>query len=166
MNESDAAVVLSLCATFDRRTVGRADATAWARVLEDVSVEDACAAVDDWYSTRRDWIMPADVIAGAKRIRDRRIGAQRRAALDAEIAAENPGEIANRERPLLALMSGSPVKPVPRPDWSQRHGKAPVTSKPPFTEEELAAARRLLDESKPEASRQTPPTEDGETVDV
>lgn len=130
MIESDAAVVLALCATFDRRTIGRADATAWGRLLGDLSVQDCCEAVDAWYTERRDWIMPSDVITAAKRIRDRRIGRARLAELDAQIAAENAGDFdpkpieAGDPAPSVALamreaVANRPRKPPagkPRPD--------------------------------------------------
>ena len=38
-------------------------ATAWARVLADVSLEDALAALEQHYRQSRDAIMPADVLA-------------------------------------------------------------------------------------------------------
>jgi hypothetical protein len=118
MTPSDAAIVLALCATYDRRTIGRADATAWGRILGDAEVRDALQAVDDWYAQSRDWIMPADVIAGAKRLRDARLAAERRAALDAQIKTENNiGELHNR--PVAALTAGQPI-PIDDPVRAER----------------------------------------------
>lgn len=150
MNPSDAAVVLALCATYDRRTIGRVDATSWGRVLGDTELPDALQAVDDWYATSRDWIMPADVIAGAKRIRDRRIGQQKQAERLAQIEAENAGQLTGRDRPLRALMAGNAIQSTPRPSWNDRRALPPRPAKPPLTDEELAAARAALDAARQE----------------
>ncbi|MFK0297225.1 hypothetical protein ACIQU6_43090, partial [Streptomyces sp. NPDC090442] len=40
MTPADAAELLSLCAAFDRRTIGEADAHAWARALHDVPLDE------------------------------------------------------------------------------------------------------------------------------
>lgn len=142
MKDSDAAVVLALCATFDQRTIGRMDAAAWGRVLGDIDVQDALAAVDTWYASHRERIMPADVLAGAGLIRRRREGQQRIAEQERQIAAENPDDGSIDGRPLRALLAGTPLKPMPRVErWPT---PAPVVAKPPFTVEELAAAKAAL----------------------
>lgn len=149
MKDSDAAVVLALCATYDQRTIGRTDAAAWGRVLGDTALEDALQAVDAWYAEHRDRIMPADVNLGARKIAGQRIGRQRLAALEAEIAAENPpAELTERERPLSALMAGTPIKSAPRRSWQERRAIARGPSKPPFTDEELRAARKALEDAR------------------
>ena len=61
MQPADAAILLAKCAAFDNRTVGRADAEAWAEALDDVRLPDALAAVTVWYRDNRERIMPADV---------------------------------------------------------------------------------------------------------
>lgn len=85
MTPAEAAVALSLCAAYDRRTIGEADARAWAEALPDIRLEDARAAIVRHYRERRDWIMPADVL-GLVRIvrRDRIIEAECRGALRVE----------------------------------------------------------------------------------
>lgn len=74
MTRDEAVIVLATCASYDRRTVGEADVTAWHDALDDIDGKDARQAVKDWYRDKRDWIMPADVRAGVKRIRADRIG--------------------------------------------------------------------------------------------
>jgi hypothetical protein len=69
MNRSDAATLLAVAASFDRRTVGKADAAAWAVILADVSFEEAQAAVVAHYAERSEWLMPSHIIA---LIKDRR----------------------------------------------------------------------------------------------
>lgn len=75
MTPAQTAELLGMCAAFDRRTVGRADVTAWHLVLQDVDYTDAQQAVADHYRDNHDWIMPSDVRAGVRRIRDARIEA-------------------------------------------------------------------------------------------
>ena len=153
MTKAETAELLALITAFDRRTTGQADVEAWHLVLGDLDPQDCAEAVRDYFATSREWLMPADIRTRAVNAARRRAALARQAELDAQMRQENPpAEITDRKRPLLALMSGSPVKSAPRPDWNTRHGKVPLTQKPAFTAEELEAARRLLDESKPEAS--------------
>lgn len=73
MTPAQIAELLGMCAAFDRRTVGRADVTAWHLVLGDLDNHDAQQAVADHYRETREWIMPADVRRGVKTIREARI---------------------------------------------------------------------------------------------
>lgn len=76
MTPAEAATVLAVAAAFDNRTVGDADAQAWAAVLSDISPDEAVAAVARHYRDSRDWLMPVDVrrIALAQR-RETRLSA-------------------------------------------------------------------------------------------
>lgn len=82
MNASEAATLLSLCSAYDRRTIGEADAFAWADALDDIRFNDAKDAVKAHYRESREWLMPCDVRAGVKKIREARI-----------IAAESAGQL-------------------------------------------------------------------------
>lgn len=75
MTPAETAELLGMCAAFDRRTVGRADVTAWHLVLHDVDFSDAQQAVAAHYRDHREWIMPSDVRTGVRRIRNARIEA-------------------------------------------------------------------------------------------
>ncbi|HZF90417.1 zinc finger domain-containing protein [Streptomyces sp.] len=76
MTPADAAELLTLCAAFDRRTIGEADARAWAYALRDVPLDDdARDAVADHYGRTEEWITPAHVRKVRARIRADRIGA-------------------------------------------------------------------------------------------
>ncbi|KDN86722.1 zinc finger domain-containing protein [Kitasatospora cheerisanensis] len=130
MNRSETALLLALCASYDRRTVGEADVRAWQLVLADVDHQQAEAAVVAHYGDTRDWIMPADI--------KRRVAAHRAdAARDiqgpgqaAEVPDADPDNIpaylaalrtqrtrgaeggALKQRPVLALLAGV-GQPVP-----------------------------------------------------
>lgn len=91
------------------------------------------------------FIAIGDLTAECDRIVRRREGAARQAALQAQIEAENAGELTGRERPLRALMAGSEIKSAPRPSWNDRRALPPRPTKPPLTDEELAAARAELE---------------------
>lgn len=73
MNKSQTAKLLGLAAAFDRRTVGEADVEAWHAVLDNTAYDDAAEVVKAHYRTRRDWIMPVDVLAGVRKIRADRL---------------------------------------------------------------------------------------------
>ena len=74
MKPSDAAVLLAKMSAFDQRTIGEADAEAWAEALGDgVTLDDALDVVTDHYRASRDRIMPADVLAAVRRVRVQRL---------------------------------------------------------------------------------------------
>jgi hypothetical protein len=59
--------LLTTCAAYDRRTIGKADAVAWHAVVRDLPFDLAQEAVFAHYSESREWIMPADVRTRVKR---------------------------------------------------------------------------------------------------
>lgn len=61
MNLTETAALLTLIASYDRRTIGEADVRAWHEILDDVPAADARAAVLAYYRRTREWIMPADI---------------------------------------------------------------------------------------------------------
>ncbi|MFI6055522.1 hypothetical protein ACIBCO_36230 [Streptomyces violascens] len=76
MTPADAAELLTLCAAFDRRTIGEADARAWAFALRNIPLDDDTrAAVADHYAHTEKWITPAHVKQIRARTRDTRLGA-------------------------------------------------------------------------------------------
>ncbi|MCX5607058.1 hypothetical protein OHB39_05605 [Streptomyces sp. NBC_00047] len=76
MTPADAAEVLALCAAFDLRTIGEADARAWAYALRDLPLDDDTRqAVADHYGVTEKRATPADVRRIRARIREARIGA-------------------------------------------------------------------------------------------
>ncbi|PSJ29809.1 hypothetical protein B7P34_04675 [Streptosporangium nondiastaticum] len=75
MTPADAAELLALAAAFDRRTIGEADAHAWARALRDIPLDrDTRTAVAEHYARTEQWITPARVREVRARIRETRIG--------------------------------------------------------------------------------------------
>lgn len=79
--------LLTLMASFDRRTVGEADVAAWYLAVGDLPSGDAQEAVLEHYRESREWIMPADVSA--------RVGAVRAGRLRITPVPEAPPEIAD-----------------------------------------------------------------------
>ncbi|MFF4738800.1 hypothetical protein ACFY2W_23385 [Streptomyces sp. NPDC001262] len=76
MTPADAAELLTLCAAFDRRTIGESDARAWAAALNGVPLDaDTREAVARHYAETEQWITPAHVRRIRTRIRENRIGA-------------------------------------------------------------------------------------------
>ena len=146
MTKANTAHLLALITAFDRRTTGEADVEAWHLIVADLEPDDCMQAVREHYMTETRWLMPADVRTRALAAARRREGQRRVAEREAEIAAENPGELADRERPLTALLAGTPIKSAPRKSGTERRAIT-ATSKPPFTDDELRAARAELDKA-------------------
>lgn len=73
MNRSETAELLALTAAYDQRTIGDADVLAWHDLLAATSLADARDIVRTHYATKRDRIMPVDVIDGVRKIRRERI---------------------------------------------------------------------------------------------
>ena len=147
MTKGNTARLCALIQAFDRRTIGDADVEAWRLVIGDLEPNDCMQAVREHYMTEARWLMPADVRTRALAAARRREGQRRREALEREIAAENPPALPTRERPLAALLAGTPIKSAPRRSWTERRALVPGPSKPPFTDEELRAAQAELDQA-------------------
>jgi hypothetical protein len=68
MNLSGAARVLAAAASFDKRTVGDADAVAWSSALHHLDPADCIRAVADHYARTTEYLMPAHIRARAREI--------------------------------------------------------------------------------------------------
>lgn len=118
MNRSEAALLLGHCAAFDNRTVGEADATAWASALHDVPYDnDARTAVARFYGTppkdphQRLWIQPHNVRTLRSKIRSARLENFQYEPLP----DETPAEFMARYRgQVQAIASGRVPAPVGR----------------------------------------------------
>ena len=72
MTPSQVAELLTFCAAFDRRTIGKADVLAWHTVLGDIDHAEASDAVSAHYRDQTRWIMPADIRGAVRTVhRDR-----------------------------------------------------------------------------------------------
>lgn len=110
MNITEAANILGLAATYDRRTIGDAEIVAWQAALSDVNFADAQTAVVAHYRDSTDWLMPAHVRHGAEAIdRERRRVEGRRLEIeyaDREIAAAiERGPLRDRSAEVRALVN-------------------------------------------------------------
>lgn len=72
MNTQEAAALLAVAAAFDNRKPDADAAMAWGIALKDYEFNSCRDAVVAHYRETREWLMPADVIAGV-----RKIGAER-----------------------------------------------------------------------------------------
>ena len=95
MGRSEAAKILTLCAVYDRRTIGESDVAAWGDVLNLVRFEDAAVAVRQHYAASREWVMPCDVLTGVKRLR-----AERLARVSDQVPLGDPDDVASYLRDL------------------------------------------------------------------
>jgi hypothetical protein len=73
MKATEAAALLTIAAAFDNRKPDADQAKAWALALDGFRFEDCREAIVAHYRTSREWMMPADVIGGVKRLRAKRI---------------------------------------------------------------------------------------------
>jgi hypothetical protein len=73
VNRQDTALLLGMCAAYDQRTIGDADALAWHEILSDLDFDDAKLAVVAHYRTETRRVMPADIRAAVKKIRAERV---------------------------------------------------------------------------------------------
>ena len=73
MKLSDAAVLLAKMSAFDQRTIGEADAEAWAEALREVPLQDALDAVTVHYRRTNLRIMPSDVLTAYRNLQARRL---------------------------------------------------------------------------------------------
>jgi hypothetical protein len=103
VNRTEIARILTLAATFDRRTVGDADVLAWHSVLGDIDYSDAENAVKAHYRESPRFAMPADIRAAVAR--HRAADAERRhSAAVRETLAAIEGERVPGAHPLAAAL--------------------------------------------------------------
>jgi hypothetical protein len=69
MTPTEAAALLTICASFDNRKPDENAATAWAMALDDLRFIDCREAIVVHYRTSREWIMPVNIREGVKRVR-------------------------------------------------------------------------------------------------
>ncbi len=92
MTPADAAELLSLAAAFDRRTIGEADARAWASTLSGLAKDDCAEAIRQHFAVTTEWLMPAHVRRGANIIRSARLRSV--ASDEIEPADVDPNDVA------------------------------------------------------------------------
>ena len=73
MTPAQAAALLTIAASFDNRKPDADQAKAWATALDGLGFDDCRQVVVEHYRKSREWLMPADVFAGVRRIRYERI---------------------------------------------------------------------------------------------
>jgi len=75
MKTEEAAVMLAKVSAYDRRTVGRADAEAWADAMTrgSIAAPDALEAVAQHFQDTNDWLMPNHIIVRVKAMKRARV---------------------------------------------------------------------------------------------
>ncbi|MFH8792244.1 hypothetical protein [Streptomyces sp. NPDC017941] len=120
MIDSEAAELLTRAAAFDNRTIGEADATAWAAALHDLPCDnDTLQAVARFYSapaapgeTGRRWIEPHHVRTHRAAIRSERLGTTI-PAYEPPAEPESGSEFTRRRRAQLTAIADGRLTPVP-----------------------------------------------------
>lgn len=73
MNIIEAGMVLAKIQAFDNRNVDDATVVAWHEVLERHTLQDALAAVTDYFRANHAWIMPAHIIERVRAVEEARV---------------------------------------------------------------------------------------------
>jgi hypothetical protein len=73
VNDIESGRLLSVCASYDRRTTGPADALAWADSLAALDYDECERAVIAHYQDSTEWIMPGHIIRRVKAERSHRL---------------------------------------------------------------------------------------------
>lgn len=68
MRKAEVAKLLTLVSTFDSRTVGIDTVEAWHTILEHVDATEAATVVRNHFATTTDYLMPAHIVAGVRRL--------------------------------------------------------------------------------------------------
>lgn len=129
MTPADAAELLTLAAAFDRRTVGEADARAWAAALNSTPLDDdAREAVARHYAESEKWLTPAHVRQQRAKIRAARI--ERANVFDDGRPDETPEQYLARRRALTAAVADGRLEAQTA---TQAVGLTPGTAPPALT---------------------------------
>jgi hypothetical protein len=151
--------LLTVAASFDRRTIGKADALAWHSVLGDLDFTDSRNAVLGHYGASREWIMPADVRQRVRKIREDRLARNPVAALSGDLA-DDPGRyrslvqanvrrIADGMDIRTAIGGGKPLDGEPPAEWQE--ARDAIDPEPPLDARQLAVEQAA--ESRAERER-------------
>lgn len=121
MTDDEVVDLLTLMASFDRRTVGDADVDAWLMAVGDLPFDDAKVAVVKHYRESTEWLMPAAVRRAVRAIREERIKVRPLPAptpdeaVDPRVYKERMAEIIRRvgngKMPFRAIEAGSGAEP-------------------------------------------------------
>lgn len=120
MIKSEAAELLTRAAAFDNRTIGEADAAAWAAALDTLPLDnDTLTAVARYYSapaapgeTGRRWIEPHHVRTWRSKIREERLGTTI-PAYNPTDPTETGNEFTRRRRAQLTAIADGRERPTP-----------------------------------------------------
>ena len=69
MTPADAARLLGVAAIYDRRTIGKIEASAWADALKGLDPRECAEAIKAHYARTTEWLMPAHVRNGVTQTR-------------------------------------------------------------------------------------------------
>lgn len=121
MTDDEVVDLLTLIASFDRRTVGDTDVDAWSLTVGDLPFDDAKVAVVKHYRESREWLMPADVRRAVRAIREERIKVRPlpaptpEEAVDPRVYKQRMAEIVRRvgngKMPFQAIEAGAGAGP-------------------------------------------------------
>lgn len=121
MTPAEAAELLTRAAAFDNRTIGEADAHAWAAALTDLPYDpDTLTAVARFYSapsapgeTGRRWIEPHHVRTWRSKIREERLGTTIPAYEPPATQLETGADFVTRRRAQLHAIADGRETPIP-----------------------------------------------------
>jgi hypothetical protein len=85
MTPTQIATLLAYISSIDGRHTSTLMAEAWSDLIGGLDFEDAKSAVKDHYRDSADWLKPAHIVAGVKRIRAARIREVERHVLDGHL---------------------------------------------------------------------------------
>lgn len=70
MNIVEVGKLLTIASAYDNRTVSKESAVAWNEVIGDIDFDVAVEAVKAHFRTSTDYLLPAHVVSGARRVRE------------------------------------------------------------------------------------------------
>lgn len=68
MNRTEVATLLMKACAIDKRTLGETDVIAWHEILSPFKFDDAEAALKAHFTNSMDYLTPAHIVAGCRRI--------------------------------------------------------------------------------------------------
>jgi len=128
VTRADAARLLGIAAAIDNRKVTEEAATMWAQILGGLDPEDCARAITQHFTDSTEWLMPAHVRAGVRRIRSERLSREPEPVPDADpddvgayLAAQRAqryrrADGTERARPVAALVAGAAERHQLPPD--------------------------------------------------
>jgi len=109
MNHTETAKALAAAASYDSRTVGKADVVSWQKVLSDCTLRDVIQAIDDHYRATDERATHSAIRARVVEIRGARLAGLDYGVLTGDVHFDHPDWVKILQARVAAVRDGASI---------------------------------------------------------